>query len=79
MTMVYEIDPPRNNPVYEVEAEFLHETGSAVLVDVEGEEHWIPDSQIDSNSEIYVGCGMERGEMATLIIPEWLAQEKGII
>ena len=60
---------------FEVEVEVIRETDKALLVSVEGEEIWIPISQIDDDSEVY---NMETGP-GTLIIPMWLALEKGLV
>lgn len=48
-------------------------TDEAVLCEIEGEETWLPWSQIDDGSEIE-GVGDE----GTIWIPQWLASEKGI-
>ena len=47
--------------------ELKHETDSAVLVEIDGEDIWIPKSQITTMSDF------------DLDIPEWLAIEKGLI
>jgi hypothetical protein len=48
-------------------------TDKALCVIVEGEEVWIPKSQIHDDSEVW-GAGHE----GTLVIPLWLAEAKGI-
>jgi hypothetical protein len=48
-------------------------TGKALLVLVEGEEVWIPRSQIQEDSEV-----QDEGDSGTLVIPMWLAEEKGL-
>lgn len=63
----------------EFDVTFLHQSSLAILVDYEGKEYWIPDSQIDEDSEAFVGCKLERGETCTLVCSEWLASEKGLI
>jgi len=61
----------------EVEVEFdavKASTDKAVLILVDGEEYWIPKSQIGDLYE-------NEGRFATggsLTIPEWLAEEKGL-
>ena len=60
-----------------VEFENVKATGAtekAVLCEIDGEEHWIPRSQIDDDSEVY-----EKGHEGTLVITEWLATQKGLI
>lgn len=56
--------------------ETLRESDKALLVAVDGEEVWIPKSAIHDDSEVY---GMlPFGESGTLVIPRWLAEEKGL-
>lgn len=60
-----------------VEFEKVKATGAtekAVLCEIDGEEHWIPRSQIDDDSEVY-----EKGHEGTLVITEWLAIQKDLI
>jgi hypothetical protein len=63
----------------ELDACYLRETAMAVLVNCEGKEVWIPDSQIDEDSEIFVGCKLSAGEVSKLICSEWIATEKGLV
>ena len=63
----------------EFDVKFLHQTSMAVLVNYDGKEYWVPDSQIDEDSEVYAGCKLERGEAATLVCSEWLATERGMV
>jgi len=46
----------------------------ALLVAVDGKSVWIPQSMIHDDSEVYKG-----DTAGTLIVPEWLAREKGLI
>lgn len=51
--------------------DILQETEDAILVDCDGEEVWLPKSQIEYDGE--------RGDEAVDIeLPEWLAEEKGL-
>jgi hypothetical protein len=52
----------------------IHETEQALLVEYEGDEFWLPKSQIHDDSEVY-----ERETKGKLVIPRWLAIEKGFI
>lgn len=53
-------------------------TNDAVLVvDCDGDEYWIPKSQICEESDI--NNISEDGEEGDLVIPEWLAIEKGLV
>ena len=49
------------------------ETERALLVEVEGEEFWLPKSMIDDDSEVY-----KDGPEGTLVIPLWLAEKHGL-
>lgn len=50
------------------------ETAHAILVEIDGSDHWIPKSQIDDDSEVY-----QAGTSGTLIVTEWLAIQKGLV
>ena len=52
----------------------LKETEAALLVEIEGEEFWVPKSQIDDDSEVY-----KENTEGTLVIPLWLAEKMGIV
>ena len=51
-----------------------YETEKAILVRINGEDHWIPISQIDDDSDVY-----QYGNRGDLIITEWLARKKGLV
>lgn len=51
----------------------IKETKLAILCEIEGEEHWIPKSVIDDDSEVY-----ETDTDGKLIIPEWFATKEGL-
>ena len=46
-------------------------TAKAILVVCEGEEAWIPTSQVHDDSEVY-----KAGTEGTLVIPRWVAEMK---
>ncbi len=48
-----------------------------LLVDADDCEHWIPKSQMDSDGGI--DGDSDVGDEGELIIPEWLAVEKGLV
>ena len=61
--------------MYELEdVECIAETGLAILCVIEGEEIWIPQSQVSEDSEVY-----SVGDCGTLIISKWLAKKKGLM
>ena len=47
----------------------------SMIVDYEGEEGFVPLSQIDEDSEITASS--KKGDSGTLVIPEWLAEDRG--
>jgi hypothetical protein len=55
------------------DVEVLGKTDKAVLVELDGEEVWIPLSQIHDDSEIYESTGI--GERGNLVISRWLAHK----
>lgn len=55
------------------EAEPLHMTDKGLLVDLEGEETWIPLKAIHDDSEIWT-CPQEPGQ---LVVKRWLAVGRG--
>lgn len=63
----------------EILCEIIKETDGAVLIDEGSSEHWIPKSQI-ININVRVR-NTHRGEKdtTTIVIPEWLAYERGLI
>ena len=56
------------------DCEALKETDAALLVTIEGEEVWVPKSQIDGSSDI-----QETDDTGTLVLNEWWAIEKGLV
>ena len=58
---------------------FVAEGPKAVLVDIDGTEVWIPNSQIKEDSEVYVGCDMAKGDEGVLVCSEWIAKKKELL
>ena len=56
--------------VYDVVAE--RATQKALCVRVDGNEVWVPQSQIDDESEVY-----KEGDKGTLVVSRWIAEQKG--
>ena len=54
------------------DVEILKETEKAFLVDLDGEEYWLPKSQILDADEY------REGDEGTLSISAWIAREKGL-
>lgn len=48
-------------------------SANAILVRIDGAEHWIPQSQVHAESEVY-GAGHE----GRLVITRWIADQKGL-
>ena len=51
----------------DIDAEIVHETDKAYLLDVGGREVWVPKSQVQNNED------------GTFTLPEWLAIEKELV
>ena len=51
----------------------VHETAKALLVEIEGDERWIPKSLVRE------GTRLVKGEKGTLVIPEWFAHKEGLV
>lgn len=47
-------------------------TEKALLVEVDGEQTWVPRSQVDDDSEVW-----EDGQEGTLTVSRWIAEQKG--
>ena len=52
----------------------LRESDLAICVRIDGEQHWIPQSQIHDDSEVW-----KSGQTGTLVITRWLAEQKGLV
>lgn len=48
-------------------------TAKAICVEVDDEEHWIPRSRVLDGTEVE-----ERGDVGRLVIPAWLARDRGL-
>lgn len=62
---------------YEIDnAKCIRETDRAILVEADefDEPQWIPQSQIDEDSEVY-----KLGTDGTLIVSDWFAEQRGWI
>lgn len=56
------------------DVEVVKETDAALLVRIEGEEVWLPKSQLCEDSD-----KLEEGETGTIMLPSWLAFDKGLM
>lgn len=63
----------RNDMVEVEDLEFRHETGAAVIVECDGKEISLPQSQIEWSEDA------ARGDLITIAMPEWLAEDRGLI
>jgi hypothetical protein len=65
---------PSSHEPYRVDhVKAVRETAKALVVLIAGEQHLIPKSQIDADSEVWAP-----GDEGTLVIPEWLAVDRGL-
>ena len=63
-----------NNKVYIEDVLVIHETEKALLCQIKGEEHWIPKSVIDDDSEVW-----KNGQEGELVVAEWWTEKNGWI
>lgn len=56
------------------DVECIAQSDLAVLVIIEGDEYWIPQSHIDDDSEVW-----KKGDEGTLVITQYIAEKKGLI
>lgn len=52
----------------------IRETDSALLCRIDGKDVWIPKSQIADDSEVY-----ESGTEGTLVVSQWIAEQKNLV
>lgn len=52
----------------------IKETSAALLCVIDGEEIWIPQSQVDDASEVF-----SVGDEGRLVVTEWIAIQKGLV
>ena len=69
--------PVGSREMVEFEAVFVRATDMAILVEIDGNEYWLPLSQLGDDSELGEDSG--RGEDGSVFVPEWLAAEKGLV
>lgn len=65
----------KHNARTELAVEFVRETENAILVKDGNNEVWIPKSQVTYDEDLE----LKRGLALEIELPEWLAEEKGLI
>ena len=55
---------------------YLHHTDEAILIDDDGYEIWLPISQIEHQEDLDM---LDRYEWITIMVPDWLAEEKEMV
>lgn len=64
---------PSEDACYQDYVRCTRETAKALLVvDVDGEEHWVPKSQIHGDSEVE-----EAGDEGRIAVKRWFAEKEG--
>lgn len=48
-------------------------SGKAILVEIDGTDYWIPNSQVLDDSEVW-----QEGQSGRLVITDYIADEKGL-
>lgn len=64
---------PDNDETVEIDVDrFVRETEKALLVEIDGEQHWLPKSQL-------LDIDSDDNESGTVTVRHWLAVEKGLV
>lgn len=63
---------PKDPVYYDIGGTFLQETDEAILLDVDGDEIWLPKSQLEYYDKA------ERGGYIEAEVPDWLCDQKGL-
>lgn len=67
---------PKNETVIRIpDVVCIRATDAAMLCFIDEDEHWIPKSQVDDDSEVFDDDDNSTG---TLVISEWIAKKKGL-
>lgn len=64
---------PRSQEYISIDCTIQKETDAAILIDVEGEDYWIPFSQIESVRRMKDGMAKD-----SVIMTAWIAKTKGL-
>ena len=51
-----------------------HETAAALLCVIDGADVWVPQSQVDDDSEVF-----EKGDEGKLVVAQWWAEKAGYV
>jgi hypothetical protein len=76
-------DEDRGNDTWTVKGLYVHHTQKAILLNIDGRNHWLPISQIEvtyeiDGSPINLSKGVPGDETLLIEIPQWLLEDKGI-
>ncbi len=52
----------------------IAQTEKAVLCEINGAQHWVPQGQIHENSEVW-----KTGDTGTLVVSQWWAEQRGLV
>jgi hypothetical protein len=66
-----------DDETYEAEAFVKQATNKALLCEIEGDEYWIPLSQIRHGGDVTPDSG--KGDEGTIIMTQWIAEQKGLV
>jgi hypothetical protein len=72
-------DEDENDSVAFENVKVVRCTPKAMLVSIEGEDHWIPHSQIHADSEVYLDEKQAlQGSPGKLVVKAWFARKEGL-
>jgi len=63
-----------DNKVYFEDCRAIAQSVLGVLVHIDGVDRWVPQSQIDDDSEIW-----RNGDEGTLVVSRWWAEKAGLV
>lgn len=55
-----------------------HATDKAMLCVIDGDEHWVPHSQVHDDSDVYYEDGKVIGDGGKLVVKPWWAEKNGL-
>lgn len=69
--------PTELHRIDEAKVKAFSRSGLAVLVEVDGDDYWFPFSEIREPDELEIRAS--RGLKIEIVVPAWMAREKGLI
>lgn len=69
--------PVRDEEVVDLgDVTLVHATAKAILIEMEGEEYWVPLSLVRDGSQVQQ---MSEGDVGALVVPKWFAEKEHLV